>query len=173
MCVCVCVCVCVRVCKLWKTTLGNTPSNHGFTYVNPCFLNTSYVKVKCLPFNFHIYFFLYFLCTLISSSRGAGDICVNNFGDFVWRSKEYNIWKQLEIFIMHVVDENEVGAPGWLSWLSVQVQLRSWSCSLWIWAQSQALCWQLRVWRLLWILCLLFSLCPSPAHVLPLSLKNK
>ena len=46
------------------------------------------------------------------------------------------------------------GAPGWLSRLSVRLQLRSWSHGWWVRALCQALCWQLRVWNLLWILCL-------------------
>ena len=29
--------------------------------------------------------------------------------------------------------------PGWLSLLSIQLWLRSWSCSLWVWAPHQAL----------------------------------
>ena len=37
-------------------------------------------------------------------------------------------------------------APGWLSRLSVQLQLRSWSPSSWVWVPHQALCWQLRAW---------------------------
>ena len=46
------------------------------------------------------------------------------------------------------------GAPGWLSWLSVQLQLGSWSHSSWVWASHWALCWQLRAWSLLQIVCL-------------------
>ena len=40
------------------------------------------------------------------------------------------------------------GAPGWLSRLSVRLQLRSWSHSLWVRAPRRALCWQLRAWSL-------------------------
>ena len=50
---------------------------------------------------------------------------------------------------------------GWLSWLSVGLQLRSWSHSLWVWALNQACCCQCRA-------CLGSSvppsLCPFPAH---------
>ena len=64
-------------------------------------------------------------------------------------------------------------APGWLSRLSVQLQLKSWSRGLWVQAQHGAHCWQLRPWRLLRTLCLPISLCPSPTCTLSLSLKNK
>ena len=50
------------------------------------------------------------------------------------------------------------GAPGWLSWLSDRLRLRSWSRGLWVWALHRALCWQLRAQSLLWILCLPLSL---------------
>ena len=46
------------------------------------------------------------------------------------------------------------GAPGWLSRLSVWLQLRSWSHGSWVWALSQTLDWQLKAWNLLGILCL-------------------
>ena len=36
------------------------------------------------------------------------------------------------------------GAPGWFSWLSVQLWLRSWSHGLWVEALHRALCWQLK-----------------------------
>ena len=62
------------------------------------------------------------------------------------------------------------GAPGWFSWLGVRLQLRSWSHGLWVRALRWALCWQLRVWRLLWILCLPLSL-PSSTYALSLSQK--
>ena len=63
------------------------------------------------------------------------------------------------------------GKPGWLSWLNVQLQLRSWSCGLWVGTPCQALCWQLRTWNMLQILCL--PLCPSRTHVLSLSVPQK
>ena len=53
------------------------------------------------------------------------------------------------------------GVPGWLSWLSVQLQLRSWSHDSWVQAPHQALCWHLKAWSLLRILCLCLSL-PLP-----------
>ena len=40
-------------------------------------------------------------------------------------------------------------APGWLSWLSVWLWLRSWSHSSWVWAPRRALCWPLGAWSLL------------------------
>ena len=68
-----------------------------------------------------------------------------------------------------------LGTPGWLSRLSVQLWLRSWSHSLWVGALRWALCWQLRAWGLFHILCLPLSspsplmLCLSPS----LSVKDK
>ena len=61
------------------------------------------------------------------------------------------------------------GVLGWLSRLSIQLQLRSWSHSLWVLAQRRALCWQLRAWSLLWILCLSLSAKPC-SHSFCLSL---
>ena len=55
-------------------------------------------------------------------------------------------------------------APGWLSRLSLWLQLRSWSRGLWVWALSLALCWQLRAWSLL------PSLSAPPPRMLCLSL---
>ena len=53
------------------------------------------------------------------------------------------------------------GALG-LSWLSVRLQLRSWSQDSWVWTPHQALCCQQRT-------CfgspVPLSLCPSPAHL--------
>ena len=43
---------------------------------------------------------------------------------------------------------------GWLSQLSMQLRLRSWSHGSWVQAPHWALCWQLRAWSLLWSLCL-------------------
>ena len=50
------------------------------------------------------------------------------------------------------------GVPGWLSRLSVWLQLRSWSHGSWVHTSSQALCWQLRACSQLQILCLPLSL---------------
>ena len=55
---------------------------------------------------------------------------------------------------MKVFKEVFFGAPGWLSRLSVQLRLRSWSPGLWVRALRQALCWHVRAWILLQILCL-------------------
>ena len=60
-------------------------------------------------------------------------------------------------------------APGWLIWLSfwlAQVMI----CASWIQTPCQALCWQLRAWSLLQILCFPISL---PLSSSTLSLKNK
>ena len=59
------------------------------------------------------------------------------------------------------------GAPGWLSWLSDWLWLGPRSHSPWVWAPHRALCWQLRGWSLLQILCP--SLSPPP----PLMLLSK
>ena len=47
----------------------------------------------------------------------------------------------------------KVGVPGWISWLSIRLWLRSWSHSSRVRARFRALCWQLRAWSLLQILC--------------------
>ena len=61
-----------------------------------------------------------------------------------------------------LLKSNLLRAPGWLRWLSVQLQLRSRSCGPWVRALHLALCWQLRAWNLLWILCLPCSLSLPP-----------
>ena len=56
-----------------------------------------------------------------------------------------------------------LGAPGWLSLVSIQLQLRSWPHGSWVQAPHG-----LGAWSLFQILCLPLSLCPSPtvhAHV--------
>ena len=79
--------------------------------------------------------------------------------------KMVNVWEEYKM--------TRHWAPGWLSQLGIWLQLRSWSCSLWVQAPRWALCWQLRAWSLLRIMCLSLSLCPSPAHALSLSLSRK
>ena len=78
-------------------------------------------------------------------------------------------------YISHVrIKRNSYyGAPGWLSQLSVPLQLRSWSCSLWVRALHQALCWQLRAWSLLLVLCLPLSLSLPCSCSVSLCLKHK
>ena len=61
------------------------------------------------------------------------------------------------------------GSPGWLSRLSIRLQLRSLSYGSWVRAPRQALCWQFRAWSPLWILCLPLCL---PLHS-SLSLSQK
>ena len=77
-------------------------------------------------------------------------------------------WHRLENkpSLLHITDGGLWGAPGWLSWLTIQLGLRSWSHGLWVWAICQVLCWQPRAWNLLWSL--LLSL-PYP-HLCCLSL---
>ena len=60
-----------------------------------------------------------------------------------------------------------IGAPGWLSKLSIQLQLRSWSHGSWVRDTRWALCWQLRAWSCFGFCVLLsVSLCPSPVRAL-------
>ena len=67
-----------------------------------------------------------------------------------------------------------IGVPGWLSRLSVRLQLRSWYHSSWVRALHRALCSQLRAWSLLQILCLpsSLSLPGSLSHSLSLCLSK-
>ena len=58
------------------------------------------------------------------------------------------------------------GAPGWLSQLSSWRWLRSWSHVSWVQPPYLVLCWQLRTWSLLQILCLPLSL-PAPPLLMP------
>ena len=70
----------------------------------------------------------------------------------------------VENVFMHTLKNR--GVPRWLSWLSVQLWLRSWSHGSWVRAVRRALCWQLGAWSLLPILCFPLFLCPSPMHTL-------
>ena len=86
---------------------------------------------------------------------------------FIWtglqiQSLSSSMCTNVEPLVKYVKWE-EQGVPGWLSRLSVWLQLRSWSRSLWVPAPCQALSWALRAWSLLPILCLHLSLCPFPA----------
>ena len=67
---------------------------------------------------------------------------------------------------------DSLGAPGWLSRLSIQLRLRSPSHGSWVPAPRRALCWQLRVWNLLRF-CVSLSLCSSPPLMLYLSVSQK
>ena len=83
-------------------------------------------------------------------------------------------WYSVSLLLTEVVQrEKERGAPGWLSRLSIWLRLRSRSHSSWVRAPRQALCWWLRAWSLLRILCLLFSLPLTHSHSVSVSLKNK
>ena len=75
-----------------------------------------------------------------------------------------NLWH-----IKHILSRSLVRlvVPGWLSGLSIQLQPRPWSRGSWVRTSHQALCWQLRAWRMLRILCLPLS------HSVSLPLKNK
>ena len=66
-----------------------------------------------------------------------------------------------------------LGAPGWLSWLSIWLQLRSRSQGLWVGVLYLALCWQLRAWSLLWSLGLPLYLPLPHSRSVSFCLKNK
>ena len=74
---------------------------------------------------------------------------------------------QKEGYLSHTVKiACSFAVPGGLSWLSLWLQLRSWSPGLWIWAPHLALCCQpfqhrARLWP-----SVPFSLCPSPTYCL-------
>ena len=70
----------------------------------------------------------------------------------------------------HIKNDN-IGTPGWLSWLSVWRQLRLCSRSSWVQAPRRALCWQLGAWSLLQTLSLSLSLSAPPQLMLSLSQK--
>ena len=79
-----------------------------------------------------------------------------------------------ELFLdRHVVHQDRKrGAPGWLHRLSIWLPLRSWSHGLWVRAPHQALCWQLRAWSLLRVLCLPLSLPLPHSHYVSLCLSK-
>ena len=74
--------------------------------------------------------------------------------------------------ILVLLENKSSGTPGWLSRLSIQLRFRSWSHGSWVWAPCGALCWQLRAWSLLRMLCLPLSPKPSPTRTLSLSKIN-
>ena len=137
-----------------------------FCYINFC-LGLQSMRWS-LPISKYLYLIIGF-----KANQWIGSISVSDFehmqksrGFFLW----YCFWN-CNLFISANTYKNLLnGAPGWLSWLSVQLRLRSWSHSLWVRAPHQALCWQLRTWSLLQILCLLLSLPPPCLHCVFLSL---
>ena len=72
------------------------------------------------------------------------------------------------LFLIAAFKKQVCRAPGWLSQLSGQLRLRSWSRGPWVRAPRQVLCWQLGAWSLLRILCLPLS--PSLPRLLVPSL---
>ena len=86
----------------------------------------------------------------------------------VWFHFHFIVWFHfhLALFLKSLF----VGAPGWLSRLSVRLQLRSWSPASWDEALHWVLCWQPRAWSLLQILCLPVSLPLLHSFSLSLSL---
>ena len=74
---------------------------------------------------------------------------------------EVLIWVKSYI-CLSLISLSRIPSKGvWVAQSVERLRLRSWSCSLWVWAPRWALCWQLRAWSLLRILCLLLSL-PLP-----------
>ena len=80
------------------------------------------------------------------------------------------------ILITYLTSFKEVlcRTPGWLSRLSVWLRLRSWSCCAWVWARI-GLCDDSSEPGACFGFFVSFSLCPSPARTLSLSLplRNK
>ena len=72
-----------------------------------------------------------------------------------------------------ILKSPNIGAPGWLTWLSVRLWFRSWSHGSCVQAPLWALCWKLRAWNLFHILCFPLSLPLPHLHSVSLSLKNK
>ena len=96
----------------------------------------------------------YWLMAVLISSTGLPHLCSPHPSPLPPTHLPMNAFKFL------IID----GVPEWLSWLSAWLWLSSWSHHSWVWAPRWALCWQLRAWSLLPILCLSFSL---PAHPPP------
>ena len=67
----------------------------------------------------------------------------------------------------------EEGHLGCFGGLSVRLWVRSWSHGLWVWAPYRALCWQLRAWSLLQLLCLPLPLALPCSHSVCLSVSQK
>ena len=95
-----------------------------------------------------------------------------NLGLNIWTllTGYVSLGKLLSLCLGFFIYKKGIGAPGWLSRLSVRLQLRSWSCGPWVQALRRALRWQLRAWSLLRILCLPLSLPSSPPPPLMLVL---
>ena len=74
-----------------------------------------------------------------------------------WMDKEDVVYTYNGVLLGNQKEWN-LGVPGWLSRLGVRLQLGSWSRGSWVRALCHALCWQLRAWSLLRILCLPRSL---------------
>ena len=67
----------------------------------------------------------------------------------------------------------ELGTPGWLSQLRIQLRLRSWFCISQVWAPHPALCWHLKSWNLLRLLCFVSLSAPPLTFCVSVSLRNK
>ena len=97
---------------------------------------------------------------LINSDRHYSSIRNTLWHPLISDWSEIKHWNDIS-FWSKPCKNNKTGEPGWLSWLSVRLRLRSWSRGLWVRALRRALWWQLGAWSLLWILCLPLSL-PLP-----------
>ena len=70
--------------------------------------------------------------------------------------------------------ESSSSRGAWVSKLVRRLtRFRSWSCGSWVWASSSALCWQLRAWSWLRILCPSLSAPPHLALCVSLSKIDK
>ena len=81
-------------------------------------------------------------------------LCAGCSADWWWQNKD----SPSSPFQNARLKKSTRGAPGWLSRLSDPLRLRSRSHGQWVRAPRRALCWRLRAWSLLQILCLPLSL---------------
>ena len=86
-------------------------------------------------------------------------------------NKEYKNHRMIRL--LNNMLKERGGAPGWLSWLSVRLRLRSWSHGLWVRDLRRALCLQLRAWSLLRILSLSLSLSLPHSRSISFSVSKK
>ena len=101
-------------------------------------------------------------CTTCGQFSPAGIYC-SGFDGFFYNNygiiKVYTYVNFMQLWFNTVY----LGAPGWLSELSVQLQLRSWSCGLWVRARVR-LCADSSEPGACFGFCVYLSLCPSPVR---------
>ena len=102
------------------------------------------------------------LLTILSLSLSLSPLSLTPFAPLP-HSQPFSL-SQIKNKVKGILKKCYVGAPGWLSPLSVQLQLRSWSCGSQVRALCRALCWQLRALSLLQIPCLPLSLSLPLSH---------